>query len=191
MHEKRHVIGLYSPAMGSGKTTLAMALHAKGVVSVPFARPMKDMLRALLQQSGGDQALAFRMTDGDLKETPSPLLMNRTPRQAMQWLGTEWGRDLMHPDLWVEAWKARARAEMAAGHHVVADDIRFPNEAQAVRDLAGLTVEVTRPAQGITQAHASEGSLAAWGFDLRLINSACHPLAWGLDGRHAIMRAIA
>lgn len=186
----KHVIGLYSPAMGSGKTTLAAAIAGHGYKRVRFAGPLKAMLRGLAVEAGAAPEWAERMVDGDLKEAPSPYLAGRTPRQAMQWLGTEWGRGLMHPDFWVEAWRSRAQAEMAAGFHVVADDMRFPNEFEAVRALGGLTVEVTRPGQGITQSHASEGALSSFPFDLRLINDHRSAIRWGLSGSAEIARAM-
>jgi hypothetical protein len=46
-------------------------------------------------------------------------------------LGTEWGRDLVHADIWTRLWAARAECFPL----VVADDVRFPNEV-AGRSLA-------------------------------------------------------
>jgi hypothetical protein len=38
--------------------------------------------------------------DRQLKETPLPVI-GKSPREIMQTLGTEWGRRLVNPDLWV------------------------------------------------------------------------------------------
>lgn len=43
----------------------------------------------------------------------------------MQTLGSEWGRQLIGPDLWVDAWRDVA----ARYQRVVVDDVRFVNEA--------------------------------------------------------------
>ena len=115
------------------------------------------MLRVLLLGRGVPARDVERMVDGDLKETPSPHLGGRTPRLAMQILGTESGRALV-PDLWVAAWAA----SIAGLERVVADDVRFENEVAAVRALGGTAVEVRRP--GIVRpasAHASETGVAA------------------------------
>ena len=47
------------------------------------------MLRKLLACQGADAEMIRRMIDGDLKEAPTPLLEGRTPRHAMQTLGTD------------------------------------------------------------------------------------------------------
>ena len=106
---------------------LAWQVHAvghlvakHGFVRVRFADPLKAMMRQL---GPGEREI-----DGDLKEVPSAILGGQTPRYAMQHLGTEWGRNLIHPDLWVMAWKERAKQ----CERVVADDCRFPNEVQNI-----------------------------------------------------------
>jgi hypothetical protein len=184
------IVGFYSPAMGSGKTTLAAAMRGHGFVRVPFAGPLKSMLRALLAETGAEPSLAAEMLDGTLKETQSPLLCGRTPRLALQTLGTEWGRSLMAPNFWVEIWRQRVALELSRGHNVVADDMRFPNEAEVVRQMGGMTVRIDRPGTSTTTAHASEGGLDVWDFDLRLLNDGPHAIAWALSGCAAIGRAM-
>lgn len=148
--KKPIVIGLTGRA-GAGKSTAALYLtECRGFIRVPFAAPLKRMLRSL--------GLTDRETDGDLKETPSDILMGVTPRHAMQTIGTEWGRHLIHPDLWIELWRRDAERLMAGGHSVVADDCRFPNEAATVRRIGGKIIairnnEAIDPAIG---SHASE-----------------------------------
>ena len=65
------------------------------------------MLRKLLACPGADAGMIRRMIDGDLKEAPTPLFEGRTPRHAMQTLGTEWGRDRIGRDLRANAALAR------------------------------------------------------------------------------------
>jgi hypothetical protein len=144
------LIGITGHA-GSGKTTAAKYLvQEKSYICVPFAAPLKKMLRGL--------GLTDRETDGDLKEQPSDILMGVTPRFAMQRLGTEWGRNLIHPDLWIELWRREAERLIAGGHGVVSDDCRFPNEADVLRKLGGKIIglrtdEALDPA---VVSHASE-----------------------------------
>lgn len=138
------LIGFAGP-IGAGKTTAAEHLvRAHGFVRIRFAGPLKDMMRAL--------GLGEAEVDGDRKEVPCPLLCGRTPRWAMQTIGTEWGRELIHPDLWTTIWAARVAAATAP---VVADDVRFPNEVAGIHRLGGIVIRVTRP--GVAAAgHASE-----------------------------------
>jgi len=139
------VIGLLGNA-GAGKTTAANHLVARyKYVRRPFARPLKQMLLAV--------GLSQEHTDGALKNEPCDLLCGTTPRHALQTLGTDWGRDMISPDLWVTLWLADAtRTPMP----VVADDVRFQNEADAIRSLGGIVVKIDRPSVGRTSDHASE-----------------------------------
>lgn len=134
---------------GSGKSTAAQHLVERhGYTLVKFAAPLKAMMRAL--------GLGEREIEGDLKEMPSPLLCGRTPRHAMQTLGTEWGRDLIHPSLWVTVAAASIDAVIAQGGDVVVDDLRFVNEAEVIRNRGGYIVEMYRQGYGPINAHASE-----------------------------------
>ena len=141
------IVGLCGRA-GSGKTTAAEALVARGFASISFAAPLKRMFAALdIAPSPRDDPRVWR-------ETPHPLLCGNTPRQALQTLGTEWGRDCIGADFWVRIWAAEA-----ANHaHVVADDVRFPNEAAAIRAAGGLVVRLDRPGAGSASGadHVSE-----------------------------------
>jgi hypothetical protein len=73
----------------------------------------------------------------------------------MQTLGTEWGRQLISPTLWVDAWMAAALTARGA---VIADDVRFADEADAVRALGGIVVLIRRTdgEPTIHNQHASE-----------------------------------
>ena len=117
----------------SGKSTVAQHLTSQGFAVVPFAKPLKDMLRAI--------GLEDVHLTGSLKEKPCHLLLGRTPRWAMQTLGTDWARNTIHPDLWVHLWR---EAALHARTSVVADDVRFENEAATIRRLGGTLVRITR-----------------------------------------------
>lgn len=142
------IIGLTGYA-GSGKSTAARHLVERhGFTLVKFAGPLKSMMRAL--------GLGEREIEGDLKEVPHRLLGGRTPRHAMQTLGTEWGRNLIHSNLWVNAAMASAHAVLDQGGRVVFDDVRFPNEVEAVRAAGGMIFEIWRPGIARASGHASE-----------------------------------
>jgi len=150
------LVAFTGPA-GAGKSSAAKALvEDEGWRLVKFADPLKSMLRALYRfVDVPDDGIEARI-EGRLKEVVDPILMGLSPRHAMQTLGTEWGRDAMHPDLWVTLWKRRAWQLMDRGVGVVVDDCRFANEAAAVRELGGLIVRINGRSQGLSAEHPSE-----------------------------------
>lgn len=136
-------------AAGSGKSTATKFLVERhGYTLVKFAGPLKDACRAL--------GLTDRHIEGDLKEEPCEMLCGKTPRYLMQAMGTELGRNLIGESLWVNLWRSRALAVMAHGFgRVVVDDCRFPNEAEAIRQLGGMIIKLEGRG-GIAGQHASE-----------------------------------
>lgn len=129
---------------GSGKSTAADYLVADyGYTLVKFAGPLKAMLREV--------GLTVNEIEGNRKELPIDFLCGKTPRQAMQTLGYEWGRKCIGEDFWVNAW----RLAVNDCRHVVVDDCRFPNEAMAVRRLGGEVWRITGRG-GIAGDHESE-----------------------------------
>jgi hypothetical protein len=138
------IVGFCGP-MGCGKSTAAAHLvNSYSFVRTRFAGPLKAMMKAL--------GLTDAEIDGHLKETPCELLGGKTPRHAMQTLGTEWGRNLIDGDLWVRAW----RKSLPDRRDVVVDDVRFPNEARMVRSMNGLIIQIEREGTGGLCQHASE-----------------------------------
>ena len=90
---------------------------------------------------------------GDFEEN----LVMLTPRKLLQLLGTECGRQIIHPNIWVNALFADYKAVKV--HEKVTDnlnlksfkkpnwiitDVRFPNEAQAIKDRGGVVIRVNR-----------------------------------------------
>ncbi|MGO8211801.1 deoxynucleotide monophosphate kinase [Rhizobium ruizarguesonis] len=133
---------------GSGKSTATRYLvEQHGYTLVKFAGPLKDMMRAI--------GLDERQIEGDLKEVACDTLAGRTPRHAMQTLGTQWGRDCIAEDFWINLWKLRVNDVLSGGGRVVTDDCRFPNEALAVRKLGGDIYKIEGRG-GIAGDHVSE-----------------------------------
>jgi hypothetical protein len=130
------LIGLMG-ALGSGKTTVARHFETtRGYRRMRMADVLKDMLRTL--------GLTADEVDGAHKETPSPLLGGKTPRWAMQTLGTEWGRLIIHMDIWVLAIETRILRVHPETPGIVIDDIRFPNEVAMIDRLGGRLAVVRR-----------------------------------------------
>ena len=134
------IIGLTGYA-GCGKSTVADYLVKKhGFTLIKFAGPLKAMMRAL--------GLGEREIEGDLKEKPCGLLAGRTPREAMQTLGTEWGRQHFGQNFWVNIAMERAVDVLDQGGRVVFDGT--PGELAAGR--GGVSV-----ARALVELLAGEG----------------------------------
>jgi len=141
MNTDRKIIAV-TGLMGSGKSTVARILRdGHGFDLLKFAYPLKAMLKALYDTCGLDAVTIERKIEGDLKGVPCEYLQGKTPRFAMQTLGTEWGRGLIDQDLWVNMMKYRILSHRG---NVVIDDCRFANEARFVKYLGGTVWRVER-----------------------------------------------
>ncbi|MGX1098866.1 deoxynucleotide monophosphate kinase [Amorphus sp. MBR-141] len=158
------VIGLVGRA-GSGKTTVADYLVERlHFQRAKFATALKGMMRALLAYRGADPHTIERMIEGDLKEIPSPYLAGKTPRYAMQTLGTEWGRDRIDKDFWVDSEMGALERQFSSARLTLSppmfvfDDVRFANEVEAIRASSdGILVRIARAAADAIEAgHESE-----------------------------------
>lgn len=154
------LIGLSGPA-GAGKDLVAsMIPHSRRVA---FADPLYAGLAAML----GCEESTLR--DRRTKEQPTSLGVS--PRRLLQTLGTEWGRRLVHDEIWLRIAKRRwARAWEDGVHAVVVPDVRFENEAEAIRAAGGEIWLVHRPSAAPVEAHASEAGLPLRLVDRLLLN---------------------
>lgn len=147
---------------GSGKSHVAQSLVGScGAKIIRFADTLKDMMRVMGFNEG--------QINGDLKEVACDMLNGKTPRYAMQTLGTQWGRNLLHENIWVDMLVAKAKRETGI---VVVDDVRFPNEVEAIRENGGVVVWLDRDSiyeSGDT--HSSETSVDASFCDLLIDNN--------------------
>lgn len=153
-----------------GKDTAARELVLHGFDLLRFADPLKNMLRAFYQTMELSSAEIERRLEGDLKEVPCIYLNGRTPRYAMQTLGAEWGRDLIHPDLWIDSLMRRAQGR----DKVVISDVRYPNECETVKRLDGKVIRVDasdRVGANQFSNHSSETQINALPADVEIDNN--------------------
>jgi hypothetical protein len=151
----KRIIGIAGRA-GSGKSTMARLIRLQFGVSdkVKFAAPLKAAMRGLLIHQGFTSDEAQRAIEGDLKRVPDPRLGGLTPTQMMQAIGNG-VRNELDPDVWVRF--AKQRIEINATPVIIIDDVRYANEAQAIRDLGGRVVMITgRADAAVSDTHASE-----------------------------------
>jgi hypothetical protein len=155
------IIGLCGPE-GAGKSTAAQILVSElGCIIHPFAAPLKRMLEAL---GVSERHLYGSQAD---KLEPLDILGGKSARQALQLLGTEWGREMICPDLWERAWRAGVPRKGC-----IADDVRFPNEVDAIQSLGGTVICIVRSGLDFSRKpkHPSE-DFGALPYDRFVINN--------------------
>lgn len=161
---KPRLIGLVGYA-GSGKSLASKMLQCHGYIRTRYAQILKEMLDCL--------GLTPEEYDGALKEQPCELLGGKTPRHAMITLGTEWGRQHIDWDLWVRVTMRRVDDYLQRFHEfgVVIDDVRFPNEAVAIRERGGVIWKIHRSFVGPANTHVSETGQVDIPVDLVIVNN--------------------
>jgi hypothetical protein len=191
-----HIIGLTGPA-GSGKDTVAdlLAVHA-GFTKMAFAETLRTevMLAFAIDPSFLTQretketpmrclALSRCLDEGfiarmiimhTLKGEPLDLDAPRSPRQIMQWWGTDYRRH-QSADYWVNALLKRANYLLGQrlASRIVVTDCRFSDEVDAVRiALRGQLWQVWRDGVVVAPgAHVSEVTGAEFRPDVVINNS--------------------
>ena len=159
------LIGLAGP-IGAGKSSVAAHLHLEHGwhPALAFADPIKDGLCAMFSIS--------REQLEQMKRPNADLAPGVPTRQALQTLGTEWGRSLSN-DLWVEAMRRRINKlllwQTIPG--IVIDDVRFENEASFIRAHGGIVIHMRNGEPKFPRcAHISEQPLAIHDDDFVLAN---------------------
>lgn len=163
MNNRPQLVGI-TGRLKSGKTVLANYLETQGYKRRSFAAILKEVLSII----GFPCSSLYGSAEEKATNVPD---FGVSGRYAMQTLGTEWGRELIGPDIWVNS----LFVNRPKGEYTVIDDVRFPNEVAAIRERGGIVLGVCRAAaQAITEhtSHASETQIDTLPVDAWLYNEA-------------------
>lgn len=108
---------------------------------------------------------------------------NSEVRRSLQVLGTEIGRNMIDPNLWVNIMSRKIAAALERGEKVAVTGIRFPNELDLIaHQWKGATAWVHRgPTEGTRPTvHASENSVSVTDFNYLLVNNGTLEDLYGL-----------
>lgn len=176
----RKIVALCGYA-GAGKDTAAKGLLWTGEwAHGSFAAKIKDVIYAVNPlipvhrgQLGYD---AFNVTDDPVVYVRYADFLdkvgheqgkygNQEVRQLQQRTGDDGGRQVIGPDVWVDA-----AMDHLPDSAVVFTDCRFPNEASAVQRAGGYVIRVVRPGTRPVNDHPSETALDDFPVDAVIVN---------------------
>lgn len=148
------IIGLVGYAR-SGKDSVAEVLAEYGFERISFADAIRNALYTLDPYVTGTSGLRVsQLVDTlgwDVVKVQYPEI-----RRLLQVFGTEVAREQWSDSFWVDLGFAQMKPE---GRYVITD-VRFPNEAEAVRQHGGELWRVDRPGIGPVNAHASDNHIS-------------------------------
>lgn len=131
--------------IGSGKGTAADILVKKhGFTKLSFADTVKDATAAIfgwprhLLEGETAESRAWREEKDEWWSEKTG--KHITPRNMLQLMGTEVGRDMIDPNIWV--YSLERRLELYP--NVVIADVRFPNEIKFIQSKGGFVIRVKR-----------------------------------------------
>lgn len=156
-----------------------------------FARSGKDTLGQTLASTYGFQPVAFADRLKDMAASIDPLVHTSRLGSASIPLhsvlrGSDWEQAKTHPGVreFLQALGVAARQHISETvwidalfrsldterYRYVITDVRFPNEADAVRERGGQVWRVERPGTGPANDHQSETALNDYPFDRIILN---------------------
>src|SRR4030042_524342 len=168
------------------------AYSVKQVCSILTGIPIEDFEKEEVKSSYlGKEWDYVTMSDGWIPtyynpdnngcEEPSEPIYNRlTIRELLQKVGTDAMRDVVHPDVWVNALMRqygikdleyfKAYPDNYGLPSWIISDVRFPNEAKAIKDRDGICIQIKREGNKL-DSHISEIALDGYHFDYTIENN--------------------
>lgn len=175
--DRKLVVGVVGKA-GSGKDSALKFFQEVGsytwVGQWAFANPLKKIA----------EIMGFtkeQLVDRKLKETVDEF-WGISPRKFLQMCGTEMFRDVWREDVWIKLATRDIQKLLTTRDIVFVTDVRFPNEAKAIKEMGGIIVRVERPGfeNGVDPNHPSEKLVDTIPYDLKIENTAKDANAWAM-----------
>lgn len=153
-----------------------------------YARSGKDTIAEILIMNYGFRRLAFADNIRKAVRILDPILDNGRRvsemvseigwegakhypemRRMLQVFGTEVGREMFGEDFWVNQVFRQIEEDDVTDNFVITD-VRYPNEADFIRDRGGEIWRVTRSQINAINAHSSEHAMDNYKFDRHISN---------------------
>ena len=149
-------IAFWSSTPQQGKTTAARFLMDNlGYTKIAFADPLRFMIERLLHSAGYSYNEIHWFLNGGKEQDIE--VIGASYRHLARTLGTEWGRNLIHPELWL---KIAEQKFIHTDPPICVDDVRFLNELELLRRHNFALVKVVRDvSRSDADTHESDVSL--------------------------------
>lgn len=159
----------FSGKKGSGKSYFADYLvNNKLFIKLSFASPLKEITKIL-----------FNLSDEDVKDPIKKELINpkfnASPRELMQWLGTDIMREEFNKkfnysgSIWIDSVKDKVKTLLDDNKDVVIDDVRFQNEVDMIHSLGGIVInlrnDLDNTLNNSTSIHSSENQKLTFNYE--------------------------
>ena len=159
----------FSGKKGSGKSYFADYLvNNKLFIKLSFASPLKEITKIL-----------FNLSDEDVKDPIKKELINpkfnASPRELMQWLGTDIMREEFNKkfnysgSIWIDSVKDKVKTLLDNNKDVVIDDVRFQNEVDMIHSLGGIVInlrnDLDNTLNNSTSNHSSENQKLTFNYE--------------------------
>ena len=152
---------LFAGCAGHGKDTAANILCAGlGGVKMAYADPLKTIVHELT-------GIPMEILYGTQEQKETYLAYGKSARHWLQYVGTEMGRNVVHPDVWVHRFADRIIA--SPDKLIINSDTRFLNEINVLRErlaldrVAGaievIAIRIINPRVPVNLTHRSESEI--------------------------------
>ena len=161
------IIGIHGP-INSGKNTIADYIMSKDEKyrCYAFAKPIKDACKVLFGFS--DEQIEDRILKESIDE-----FWGFSPRRTMQLLGTEFGRNMLRDDIWIQRAEMEVNKNKKDGYSTIITDLRFENESEWIRSKENykiIYIEVQNLIRDEKYQHTSEAGIKRYDTDIMIYN---------------------
>ena len=156
------IIGLSGYAQSGKDSTAELLCLNYGYRRIAFADAMRQALMII------NPKLDSITHVSDFVEDYGWDIAKKNPevRRLLQVLGTDFGRKMLGDDVWIKI----ALSDIKTEDKVVISDVRFPNEADAIRKLGGVVWRINRRNHSAVNGHASEHAMDNYMFNHVIYN---------------------
>jgi hypothetical protein len=156
------IIGLSGWAQSGKDSTAELLCLNYGYERRAFADPMRHALTIINPRLDSITRVSDYVDDygWDIAKK------NPEVRRLLQVIGTDFGRRMLGEDVWVKM----TMRDLRITDRVVISDVRFPNEAEAIKSLGGTVWRINRHNHSAVNGHTSEHAMDNYMFNHVIYN---------------------